>query len=330
MEKFSLSCPSCNQKLEYDEDMFGLQTCCPNLDCDQILNIPNGPPGSPSAAATPTPDTSPEPTVESTEDYDAPLSMDAESGSSPETDYVRANDTQFRNAAEAAAEAPDSEDVLAREVELDALAPKPEKSKKFTPPPPKVIVLAVLLLAVLGFVAKSLMPGSPPAPAPEAGDATPKAEAADTAKKAETTQKAAETAMAKANETVKPATETAAEIAPVAVSPTIPKINATPAVAAVKPPATAPAVTNEPAAVVEPPKPKKDYKFFSIRAISGSKERPIVILNTGSNNYDVMAGDKLDVKTPDGKMTIQCVSIENRVVKLLVDDDEETTTVYAP
>lgn len=337
MEKFSFNCPSCNQKFEYDEDMFGLQTCCPNLDCDQILDIPNGPPGSPSAADSPTgPDT--EPTVESTGES-ALLETDSANGAPSETEYIHANDTQFR-----AADDPDSDAAIASEAELDALAPKPEKSKKFTMPPPKVIALAVLLLAVLGVVAKSLMPSSPPAPAPasETADAAGKADAADATKKSDTPETASNANGAvttTTNETAESVTETAAKSSPTGVSPTNPETNAPPVVAAtkspatttaIKPPATTSTVTNEPAAVVEPPKPKREYKFFSIRAISGSKERPIVMLNTGSNNYNVMEGDKLDIKTPEGKMTIKCVSIENRIVKLLVDDDEEPTKVYAP
>jgi hypothetical protein len=86
------------------------------------------------------------------------------------------------------------------------------------------------------------------------------------------------------------------------------------------------------APIVEPTRSKeKTYKFFSIKAISGSKARPIVMLSTKVNNYNIMQGDKLDIKTPDGKMTIKCLSIKDRIVELQVGgDDTETIKIYAP
>ena len=332
MEKFSFNCPACNKKFEYDEDMFGLRTCCPNINCDEFLDIPNGPPGSPISAPPP------QPTVEPTpEPPQEPSAMEPESSLPPEpepktetsseTDYLHANDTQFREAAEAAAAAAadkqTSEDDLTRDAELDALAPKKEKGKKFTMPPPKVIALAVLLLAVLGVVAKSLMPI-----APDATNTTKKTDAPETASKIEPTP-ATET-----NLTTAPVAQPKEKAAPAESSPTKApeKTNATPAVAAVKPSPTKPAVTNKPIEVVKPPEPKKEYKFFSIKAISGSKARPIVMLSTGgSKNYNIMQGDKFDIKTPEGKkLSVKCVSIKDRIVELQVGKDKETTKVYAP
>jgi hypothetical protein len=91
-----------------------------------------------------------------------------------------------------------------------------------------------------------------------------------------------------------------------------------------------PATANKPIAKATQSK-GKGYKFLTVRAITGSPTHPIAMLNTGVKNYNIMQGDKFDIKTPDGKMTIKCLSIKDRIVELQVGgDDTETIKIYAP
>ena len=53
------------------------------------------------------------------------------------------------------------------------------------------------------------------------------------------------------------------------------------------------------------------------------------MLNTDVKNYNIMKGDKMDVKTPDGKLSIKCVDIKNGTVELQVGGDSETIKILA-
>jgi hypothetical protein len=89
-----------------------------------------------------------------------------------------------------------------------------------------------------------------------------------------------------------------------------------------------PATANKPIAKATQSK-GKGYKFLTVRAITGSPTDPIAMLNTDVKNYNIMKGDKMDVKTPDGKLSIKCVDIKNGTVELQVGGDSETIKILA-
>lgn len=330
MEKFSFNCPACNHKFEYDEDMFGLKTCCPNIDCDQFLDIPNGPPGSPSAEPA-----EPEPVDAASPPPSELASMPPRTESS-ETGYFNAADIE--SGAGAGTPAPSGDNA-----EPDAQAPTQEKGKKFKMPPPKVLILGALLLAVLMVVVMSLLPGSPPPPLEASLDAATanaaaggepvanadtNAPAADSDPEAEMSAEQAE-AEAKAQAEEEAAAKAREESLARAKAKAAAAIAEAEAKAREEAEAKAKAEAEAKAKAKAEARDKARAKIsstLSVRGITGS----VVMINTGLKNYPMEEGEERKLTTTDGKLTVKIVDIDGRTVKMKVGKDEELFTFFSP
>ncbi len=365
MQYYQIPCPSCGKPVPFDSDMLRWgEITCPNFDCMQPVKIPkepdasmevDGPPApadpalsaapedaaplpmttEPPAAPTPAPEpepaaapapaqeAAPEPTPEpETAPAPAPAPPPAPSPAT-ETEFARANDTEFQKAK--AAESPAKPDTAAA-----GDAPKAAGSKKKLPEP-KILILAVLGIAILGVVGKMFWPKSAaPAEAEQVAQADPEAEAkaAEEKAKAEAEAKAAEEqakAEAEAEAEAKARAEAAAEARRMAEARAAAEAKAKAAAEAAKAKAEAEAKAKAEAEARAKAR-EKIAKLLSVKAITGS----VVMISTGAKNYPMEQGDEWDLTTPDGKIPVKILSIENRTVKLQVGDDPEPFILYAP
>ncbi len=344
MQYYQISCPSCGKPVPFDSDMLKWgEITCPNFDCMQPVKIPNPPDPSmevdgPPAPAEPEPPAEPAPMPAATEEPNAPPpAPEPEPTPSPapapdpapepppastpssETMYFRVTDTEFQKA--------DTNESSPGKASKDSDTPKAAGAKKKLPEP-KIIVLAVLGVAILGVVGKMFWPKStPPAEAEQVAQADPEAEAkaAEEKAKAEAEAKAAEEqakAEAEAEEDAKARAKAAAEARRMAEARAAAEAKAK---AAAEAKAEAEAKAKEEAEARAMAR-EKIARVLSVKAITGS----VVMISTGAKNYPMEKGDEWDLTTPDGKIPVKILSIEDRTVKLQVGEDPEPFVLYAP
>ena len=83
-----------------------------------------------------------------------------------------------------------------------------------------------------------------------------------------------------------------------------------------------------------PPEPPKASTYLSLKAIFGSKTKPLAVLNTTVKNYDFFKGDGMAVKIPDfpnkenqKQIRVQVLDIKEDSITVKVDDGAKTETL---
>lgn len=72
-----------------------------------------------------------------------------------------------------------------------------------------------------------------------------------------------------------------------------------------------------------PPPPPDPFKDFSLRGISGTATRKFATIHTRIKSYVFRKGERQDVKTPEGSVSLRCVDIQDESVIIRIDGKPE-------
>ena len=72
-----------------------------------------------------------------------------------------------------------------------------------------------------------------------------------------------------------------------------------------------------------PPPPPDPFKDFSLRGISGTATRKFASINTKVKTYVFKRGEKQEVKTPEGTVSLRCVDIKDESIIIAIEGKPE-------